>query len=158
MILEQVKGKLTDKQEAIVALVDLENKVSNEDEGEGQTNLPDLSQSLLGISQKAQKIKSNGLKWKVNSTVLYIWLRANKNPDWRAAPLFEIRNKGSVVITPVLERIVLEDIASGHLPKGIKTYKALSKAFRKQTVSIRLDNRYLDLSRRFTNKTTISSS
>ncbi len=154
MILDQVAGKLTTRQQVIVDLIALQNRtVGEEDVGQTDISPAQNRNILLDISRKAQRIKELGLRWRVNSTILDLWLRMNKSIDWRNAPLIEIESKSGIVITPILERIVIEEIASGNLSKGIKTYKALSKAFRSQIISIQLDNRYLSLSIKFAKKT-----
>ena len=141
-ILADIAGKLLARQKVLVDLIEADATVANELSVDGSTGA-DRSNKLLQISQKAQSISEDGLRWRINGTLLHLWLAGVQNPDWRQAPLVEIRKESNALIMPVRERIVIEDIAGGDLKKGIAVYAALANQLRSQVISIQLDQRYL---------------
>ena len=150
-IISDVKTKLNSRQSVLADLIKIDAEITNQLDKAG-TAQGDRSKLLYAVSQKAQKIPEEGLRWRINGTILHLWLAGVQNPDWRQAPLVEVKNGGRGLIMPVSERIVIEDIASGDLKKGISIYAALAKQLRSQVISIELDQRYLLLVRDLTTK------
>ena len=149
-ILAEIGDSLNERQKVLVELIRADASLGTRgigvDAGEGSGPKVD---ELLQISQQAQTVTEKGIRWRINGTILNLWLANAQNPDWRSAPLVEVQEKRKDVVTPLRERIVIEDIAAGDLRKGIKVYSQLSKAFRGKSISIQLDNRFLLLVKDF---------
>ncbi|SMF05224.1 tetratricopeptide repeat protein [Pseudobacteriovorax antillogorgiicola] len=147
------KTKLDRYEKAIVALIDIERRLEvGEDLISGGKGLDKMNQRLLAINRSTQGIRAPGLRWRINHTILYLWLRLQKSVDWRRAPLVEVREGGKQLIAPLIERIILEEVQDGQLRKGLLTYKNLSNAFRSSPVAVKLDFRYLQIAQMLNDK------
>lgn len=102
---------------------------------------PNLGQSLLSLSETIRRSRYEGVRNRIDGTILDTWVKVQPNIDWRRVPLSDVANRSQKMPAGLVERMVLEDVREGHILRGLQVYSRLSEEFAGQPVLAHIDLR-----------------
>ncbi|MFW7380808.1 MAG: tetratricopeptide repeat protein [Oligoflexus sp.] len=114
--------------------------------GKADNNVYD---TLLGLSQSVKNSRYEGIRHRIEATILDTWVMITPNVDWRKVPIVEVMQRDHDLSPGLRERIVLEYIPEGQLQYALDFYRVIAKQFVGQKNLPDIDQRRLELTKTF---------
>ncbi|MFW7378621.1 MAG: tetratricopeptide repeat protein [Oligoflexus sp.] len=106
---------------------------------------PDIAKSLLSLSEQVKKSRYEGVRNRIDGTILHTWMAINPQADWRRIPLSDVANRSRSMPAGLMERMILEEVKEGQFLRGSQVYNKLSQDFAASPVVAKIDLRRLKL-------------